>query len=373
MLNLLFILSLVHAYITIPLEESVSSKANLLLKIESISLAAGESVNGLGDSASESLLSLVDLKNAYNIEYIANIQIGTPPKKMSLDIDTGSTWIRVPSINCNFVKSNKYEYSASSSYYYPNLKYEEIYDNSAITGWVGLDTFKMDNLIVKDQAFVESYEDYILDGSVSDGVLGLGFNRIGTTFVENLKAQGQINKAIFSIYFNNIDKKNPIKSVLTIGGYDAATYGSGRMVTINVEHRYKFWASNMQGIAIGSNSKKALSSKIFFDTGASFLLGPTNEINSIHNIIKKHVQKCSMDAGTLYCPCENGKYSKFPAITFYIQNNAFVINPENYLGDVSGYCAVLISGISYSFWVLGQPFFRAYYTVHDMDNEKIYL
>ena len=113
----------------------------------------------------------------------------------------------------------------------------------------------MDNLIVKDQAFVESYEDYILDGSVSDGVLGLGFNRIGTTFVENLKAQGQINKAIFSIYFNNIDKKNPIKSVLTIGGYDAATYGTGSMLTINVDHSYLFWVTSMQGFAIGSNSK----------------------------------------------------------------------------------------------------------------------
>ena len=109
MLNLIFILSLAHAYITIPLEESANSKANLLLKIHSISLAAGESVNNLGDSVSESLLSLADLKNSYNLEYIANIQIGTPPKTMSLNIDTGSSWIRVPSIDCNFVKSNKYD------------------------------------------------------------------------------------------------------------------------------------------------------------------------------------------------------------------------------------------------------------------------
>ena len=134
MLNLIFILSLVHAYITIPLEESVSSKANLLLKLESISLAAGESVNGLGDSVSESLLSLADLKNSYNLEYIANIQIGTPPKTMSLNIDTGSSWIRVPSINCNFVKSNKFDPSGSSSYYYPNLKYEEAYGKETLTG-----------------------------------------------------------------------------------------------------------------------------------------------------------------------------------------------------------------------------------------------
>ena len=80
----------------------------------------------------------------------------------------------------------------------------------------------------------------MLDGSVSDGVLGLGFNRLGATLVENLKTQGQINKAIFSIYFNNLDKKNPIKSVLTIGGYDAATYGTGSMLTIYVEHSYKY-------------------------------------------------------------------------------------------------------------------------------------
>ena len=105
----------------------------------------------------------------------------------------------------------------------------------------------------------------------------------------------------------------------------------------------------------------------------NFLFGPTNEINSIHDAIKKNVQKCSVSDDIIYCPCENGKYSKFPTITIYIQNNAFVINPENYLSYYSGYCVALVLGIPSSFWVLGQPFFRAYYTVHDMDNEEIYL
>ena len=66
-------------------------------------------------------------------------------------------------------------------------------------------------------------------------MLGLGFSvyKKYLTFVENLKAQGQINKEIFSLYLSN-NQDNEIESSLIFGGYDEAIYGSGDKKTLQV-------------------------------------------------------------------------------------------------------------------------------------------
>ena len=111
---------------------------------------------------------------------------------------------------------------------------------------------------------------------------------------------------------------------------------------------------------------------MIFDTGTSLLLGPEPDATKILNVIEDSADDCIYYSSLLICACTVGDYSEFPDIEFTINNDNFILNPESYLLYDQGYCYVLIGTGDYSFWLLGQPFFRQFYTVHDMDNKKIH-
>ena len=69
-------------------------------------------------------------------------------------------------------------------------------------------------------------------------MLGLGFNLLSDghpTFVENLKEQGIIEQAIFSVYLSDTEflygSKTTPESNIMFGGYDVEKYANGTDVT----------------------------------------------------------------------------------------------------------------------------------------------
>ena len=110
-----------------------------------------------------------------------------------------------------------------------------------LEGYLFQETFAVDNLKSKNQTFISVTHKTDRDTAElfynfdNNGVLGLGFSvyKKYLTFVENLKAQGQINKEIFSLYLSN-NQDNEIESSLIFGGYDEAIYGSGDKKTLQV-------------------------------------------------------------------------------------------------------------------------------------------
>ena len=152
MLNLIFILSIACAYIKIPLELSQKS-----------------------DSSQEDSA----VARYYNIQYSAIFQVGTPPQPMSLSLDTGSSWIWIPSISCKCHQSkNAFNSSASSSYWDLGvnhvLEYKET--EKKVIGSLGLESFSISDFTADYQLFVLAFKDSGFDNLNSDGFLGLGFN-----------------------------------------------------------------------------------------------------------------------------------------------------------------------------------------------------
>ena len=72
MVNLIFILSVAYAYITVPVKVSLGSKSTL-------------------NSLEEIPLSSAVGKNYYDVQYSAIFEVGTPPQSISLLLDTASS------------------------------------------------------------------------------------------------------------------------------------------------------------------------------------------------------------------------------------------------------------------------------------------
>ena len=241
---------------------------------------------------------------------------------------------------------------------------------------MGTEDFSILGLSVWSQLFILATQDSDLDYMASDGVFGLGFGDFADsnpTFIENLKSQILISRAIFSFYFASLNWDGPLESVFTIGGHDSDTYGTGDMYTIKIKNPgHGHWMTIIDSISVGKD-KKASKSEAIFSTSEFALRGPSSEVKHILDKIKNVMKNCKNVNGLVMCSCSLDNWYKYPTITFYINDQAFSIRPDNYLYYHQGKCIALFLGHSNSNWILGQPFYREYYTIHDMDSHRMYL
>lgn len=123
-----------------------------------------------------------------DLEYLAEVDIGSPPQKLYLDFDTGSSdlWVfssETPSTQVNGQKI--YDIKSSSSAKQVdgaswNIKYG---DGSSCSGDVYLDQVTVGGLTVKQQAVesAKTVSDQFSKGSPQNsGLLGLAFDQINT-------------------------------------------------------------------------------------------------------------------------------------------------------------------------------------------------
>mmetsp|Transcript_25650 Transcript_25650/g.44903 ORF Transcript_25650/g.44903 Transcript_25650/m.44903 type:complete len:273 (-) Transcript_25650:166-984(-) len=214
----------------------------------------------------------------------------------------------------------------------------------------------------------------------ADGILGLGFSNLSDgklTFIQNLKAQGVISHAVFAFYLSDSDfgrMDETTQSVVTIGGYNLASYAKGALAWIPVYSDTGYWAVALNGISLGFSPLYSTSVVAILDTGTSLILGPALEVLSLTNKITTG-RSCFEVDGALVCDCGlEHEIDEYPIIYFKLGSNYFDLKPNQYFYKFGFYCRLLISSLGPgNFWVLGDVFLRRYYTIFDMDNSRIGL
>ena len=360
MLGLLLLFAIAQSHITVPIQA-----------------IGGFSFTSLSRQGllNQTLSMVAQVENSKNLQYIANISIGTPGQKLSVLLDTGSSWLWLPGNVCNCHKSKHFNSTASSTYKSTNVTKILRYQTGTVWGNLSQETFQIDNKKAKSQYFISSYRDSDMDGLLSDGILGLGFNLLSenrSTFIESLYNQKVIKNKFFSLYLNN-NNFSGLGSAFTIGGYNTTLYGTGPAKKVKIDSSSGYWLGVVQKFAIGSNSW-SYSSPAYFDVGTSLILGPSTEVHSmLQFIISKTEGACYINYWYIECTCKLGKYEKYPDLVFTINNQAFTVSAKDYIYYESGYCYPLIDYSYDYYWIIGQPFFRAYYSVYDMQTPQILL
>jgi hypothetical protein len=71
--------------------------------------------------------------------------------------------------------------------------------------------------------------------------------------------------------------------------------------------------------------------------------------------------------GIVYVDCNQKPL--FQPVEFMFEEYYFQVDPEHYIWDQNGdnsVCTMLIMANKYNFFIIGQPLFQGYYTMHDM-------
>jgi hypothetical protein len=75
------------------------------------------------------------------------------------------------------------------------------------------------------------------------------------------------------------------------------------------------------------------------------------------------------------CQCTDEQYLQYPTFKIQIDSNVYMLSKENYIEQIAGNCVFKIMHLNFPpnnrFWVMGVTFFHNYYTVFDVDNQRI--
>ncbi|XP_017089808.3 lysosomal aspartic protease [Drosophila bipectinata] len=327
--------------------------------------------------------SAASLSNYYNTAYSVAVEIGNPPQKFTLLIDTGSANLWVPSIKCpatdkSCANHNKYNSSASNTFVANNTDFNIDYGSNsggtvALSGFLSQDTVTIAGLPIKNQIFAEitdEPENPFLNAPY-DGLLGLAYSQISiggvTPPLYNLIEQGLIKKPVFSIYLNRNGTSAITGGELVLGGTDSALYrGCLTFVPVSIQG---YWQFTMTSADIdGTNFCNKC--EAILDVGTSLMVVPQNALIKINKILG--VLNPNEANGVFLVDC--AKISNFPDIVFNIGRKDFPLKSSDYVLRYGNKCVSSFTSLEgLDFIILGEPFMGAYYTVYDLGYNMLGL
>jgi hypothetical protein len=271
--------------------------------------------------------------------------------------DTGSNNVWVP--NKKFGNHTLYNHAKSTTYKADSSEFASQYGSGPVSGFISVDTISFGGLTVPNQKFAEinnvtGLGDGYLDGPF-DGIIGLSFDENSEDGIpgpiNKLVRAGKLDKPEFAFYL-----RSGGDGEITFGGVNPKRF-TGVVSYVPVTKR-GFWEITLGGVKVGSASITNTTFHSIVDSGTSFIMGPTADINKI----AKAVNATPESDGTYTIDC----HSSGSAISFSLGDKQYAIEKADYTFDGGdGNCYLPFQGFDENLWILGDVFMRKYYTIFD--------
>lgn len=310
----------------------------------------------------------INIDNYANAQFYGEISVGTPPQKIKVIFDTGSSNLWVPAKKPIFSKHNLYKHDKSSTYVKNGTIFQIMYGSGPVSGYFSRDTVHLANLQLQNYNFAEVTDQTGLGLAYYlgkfDGILGLAFDSImvggGPSVFSALVAAKMLDKPEFAFYLAEEDGE------LILGGSNP-DHVDGEVTTVPLISQ-TYWQVALDGITAWNVPIHPFASKAIVDSGTSLLAGPV-----------KDVRKIALLLGAI--PFLNGQYlidcAKLQTgkkLSFKMAGRSFTLDPVDYIiaqeqNGVSvcllGMMGIDIPAPAGPLWILGDVFMRKYYTVFD--------
>ena len=326
--------------------------------------------------------------------YFVNATLGTPPQKLRLHLDTGSSdlWVNTPSSDlcrrsaqtCSF--AGTYTANSSSTYQYVGSYFNISYvDGSGASGDYVSDTFSIGSSKLDRLQFGVGYT-----SSSAQGILGIGYainevqvGRANREPYRNLPAQmvadGHIASNSFSLWLNDLDANT---GSILFGGVDTEQY-KGQLQTLPVQREagaFSEFLITLTALQLGSTAiatGQALA--VLLDSGSSLTYLPDAMVKTIYDTVGAMYDA---DHGAAYVPCSLA--TQQTSLTFTFSTPTITVGMDELVLELvtnSGRrptfqngqeaCLFGIAPSGSGTNVLGDTFLRSAYVVYDLDNNQI--
>jgi len=220
-----------------------------------------------------------------------------------------------------------------------------------------------------------------------DGILGLAFDELAVcgdpndggyvpacvpTPFSRLKSTGVIDEAVFAFYLGGLtpdfpNDMNGFPGELTFGGIDEAHF-TGDINYVPVS-KAAYWQISVDTIGVNGEDYSTESTReAIVDSGTSMLVGPPDAMDKLAESLGARKMKST---GEYVVSCK----SDLPDIELTIGGIDYSISSTDYVLADGPICILLMLGMDLGpeglGWILGDVFMRKYYTVFDMEQERV--
>jgi len=311
------------------------------------------------------------INNYANAQYYGSLTVGTPPQKINVVFDTGSSNLWVPNHHNLFQHHNIYDHSKSSTYKANNTKFAIQYGSGAVSGFFSDDTVNIAGVDIPGYKLAEASSTkgmgigYYM--AKFDGICGMGWSSItqggGMSPIAAMVASGKLDAPEFGFYLGN---SHPGEMV--VGGTDPKHY-TGDFSYVNLSSE-TYWEIKLDSFKIGGESATS-AVKAIVDSGTSLLAGPKADVKKIAKLVGAKPIAFGL-TGEYSIDCN----AKAPDMEFSLGGNTYTLALKDYIINEGGECLFAMMGIDIPapngpLWILGDVFMRKYYTKFDYGNKRL--
>ncbi|CAK7210221.1 hypothetical protein SBRCBS47491_000703 [Sporothrix bragantina] len=353
------------------------------------------------------------LNNNSYTSYIIDLEIGTPPQLVSVQIDTGSSilWMNANCDNAANVpyckEQSQFDSAKSSTWKSLNQTDTITYGSGNATLNQGTDVVRIPaaaggtEMSIPALEFGVAEETYIL----SVGILGVSFGQIGElteypNVIDQLYLNNLTNGRVFSMALGNVTNRVAGDGVIIFGGVDTKKFTGPLVPLPNLPEQKtdpypipRYWV-NMDSITINgtelvkpsntsSNTTTAntpitspelfsdINGPVIMDSGTSFLQLPTTFMEAIAKTMGG-----SIVDGTVIVDCAWQTAPGSLEFVFGESNTDMVVIDVPLAAMVledEGMCGLGIQSSDGDIMIMGDILMRQAYYVFDQDNQYIYM
>jgi hypothetical protein len=370
--------------------------------------AAGQGATAAGTAAQaadaiggpDSALGNIEVANApttdnslgLNIEskdvgYLATVEMGTPPQKFLILMDSGSADLWVASEACQSQAGGDcgnhqtLGSTSSSTFVASNTPFTVTYGTGAVAGAIITDDITIAGLQLKGHTFgvaTQETADFSDDSVPFDGLMGLAQSTLSqqktATPVEALASQGLITDAITSYKISRA-ADNLNDGEITFGALDTTKFDQATLTTIPNVNTQGFWEGAMDAVTVDGTDAGLAGRTAILDTGTTLIVAPVDDATAVHNLI----QGSTTDGNgqfTVPCTFNQTVALTFGGTVFNIDPSDIAFQPVN-ANDPTGDCISGISGGSFGTsdteWLVGDVFLKNAYYSTDVGKNTVSL
>ncbi|KAG8929901.1 hypothetical protein FRC01_003558 [Tulasnella sp. 417] len=304
--------------------------------------------------------------------YYGNMNIGTPAQTITINFDTGSSDLTVPTADCTNCTAPFFDPSKSTSYVTTSVPFETSFgDGSTANGVISTETVAIGSLSFSNQSFAlinQATADY--DGP-NAGLMGLAFeanaHTKATPWFINLANQGALESNVFSFY---LSRKGADGSELCVGCLDPAKFtGEPEYFPLTPgDSTQNYWDISAQGVTYNGNLVTTQPMTATIDSGTSLISIPPSQASAFYANVPG--AQAAADGKSWTFPCANVG----PVGIMFSSSTVFNINPTQFaLNDGSDTCtgAIISSEAEDGNAVVGDAFMSTWYSIFDYGNMRV--
>jgi saccharopepsin len=322
----------------------------------------------------------VVLTDYYTKQYTGEIRIGTPPKKFSVVMDTGSADLWVFSKSLAKQASNFYDSVQSSTYQYDGRNWDIKYGIGSCSGILSSDLVSISNidpvrLVFAEATFASS--NFFDQTKPMDGILGLSFTALANfqtlTLIDVLMQANKISEKVVTFRlgkYTGVESKGESQMIVgspLLNRDEVVIYAA-------LPADSKEWTVPLLSFQVGNNIP-VKGYVALLDTGTSFIGIPSSLFDSISYEIIQLRPDCRLDADSGIYTCLRSLKTNLPNLKFKMGGEYFELTGSDYAIDIPG------SAIQLGFmklpqsignkFILGDTFIKTFPTVFDYDQRRI--